>query len=133
MIFKQFLKFFTTTKTKITQKQTNLTSEYIATISAIGFTCGYYQIPVIDLYSGEAEFSENSIFSSFVRMSPPQFQQANVWIDIIRTCEWRVVNVLNAQDTQGRMFASRFHYLADQFEINVCLTSHIEISYTSLY
>jgi hypothetical protein len=34
-------------------------AEHIETLSAIFFTCAYYRIPVIDLYSREAEFSDN--------------------------------------------------------------------------
>jgi hypothetical protein len=33
-------------------------SEHILTLSAISFTCAYYQIPVIDLYSRESDFSD---------------------------------------------------------------------------
>lgn len=94
-------------------------SEYVLALSAIGFTCAYYQLPVLDMYTGEADFSDKSIFSSFVRMSPPHFQQASAWIDIIRKCEWHVVNFLHTADQQGRAFATRFQYLADQFDINV--------------
>jgi hypothetical protein len=33
-------------------------SEYIQTLPAISFTCAYYQIPVIDLYSRESDYSD---------------------------------------------------------------------------
>lgn len=106
-------------ESKKTIKQNNSSVDYIMTLSAIGFTSAYYQIPVIDLYSGEAEFSDPGIFPSYIRMSPPYFQQASVWIDMIRKCEWQVVNFMHTSDIQGRMFAARFQYMADHFEIKV--------------
>ena len=33
-------------------------NDYILTLSAISFTCAYYQIPVLDMYSRESEFSD---------------------------------------------------------------------------
>lgn len=37
-------------------------TEYVLTLSAISFTCAYYQIPVLDLYSREADFSDRVSF-----------------------------------------------------------------------
>jgi hypothetical protein len=41
-------------------------NEYIQTLSAISFTCAYYQIPVIDLYSRESDFSDKVIHRKFL-------------------------------------------------------------------
>ena len=91
------------------------------TLSSISFTCAYYNIPVIDIKSRESVFSDKSIHSSFIRMSPPYFHQASIWIDIIKEFEWKTVNLIHSNDHEGKMIATRFQYLADQYEIKVNL------------
>jgi hypothetical protein len=97
----------------------NTQSDYILNLSAISFTCGYYQIPVIDLYNREADFSDNSIYSTFIRLTPPYFHQASVWIELVKKFEWKSVNLVYNDANEGKMLAARFHYLADQHEIKV--------------
>ena len=52
-------------------------------------------------------------------MSPPYFHQASIWIELIKEFEWKSVNLIHSTDNDGKMVASRFHYLADQHDINV--------------
>ena len=93
--------------------------DFLLTLSSISFTCAYYNIPVIDIKSRESVFSDKSIHSSFIRMSPPYFHQASIWIDIIKEFEWKTVNLIHSNDHEGKMIATRFQYLADQYEIKV--------------
>jgi hypothetical protein len=93
--------------------------DFLLTLSSISFTCAYYNIPVMDIRSRESVFSDKSIHSSFIRMSPPYFHQASIWIDIIKEFEWKTVNLIHSNDHEGKMTATRFQYLADQYEIKV--------------
>lgn len=47
---------------KTNNDNSNLENDYILTLSAISFTCAYYQIPVLDLYNRESAFSDKVIF-----------------------------------------------------------------------
>jgi hypothetical protein len=93
--------------------------EYILALSSVSFTCAYYQIPVLDLYSRESEFTDKSLYSSFIRMSPPYFHQASIWIELIKEFDWKSINLIRSVENDGKMFASRFQYLADQQDIKV--------------
>ncbi len=94
-------------------------SDFLLSMSSISFTCAYYQIPVIDIKNRESIFSDKSIHSSLVRMMPPYFHQASIWVDLIKEFDWRVVNLIHTNDHEGKMLATRFQYLADQYEVKV--------------
>ena len=105
----------------------NTSSEYMSVLSAISFTCSYYNIPVIDMTSRSAEFSDKVLHNSFVRMSPPFFHQANVWIELLKKFEFNSVNLIHSFDAEGKMLASRFQDLADSNDIRIVT----EIEYLS--
>ncbi|CAF0713911.1 unnamed protein product [Brachionus calyciflorus] len=94
-------------------------NDYISTLSAVAFTCAYYQIPIIDLYSRDATYSDKSIFSTYVRMSPPYFHQANIWLEIVREFDWKSVNIIHSINTEGKMLAAKFQYLADHHDVKI--------------
>lgn len=87
--------------------------EHLSILSAISFTCAYYNIPVIDLTSRTAEFSDKTIHRSFIRMSPPYFHQADVWIKLIKSFEFGSVNLIRCHNIEGNMLSSRLQDLAD--------------------
>jgi len=64
-----------------------------------------------------------TIHSSFVRMSSSYYNQANVWVELIKEFEWKSVNLIHNLDINGRMLASRFQYLTEQVDIKVTLKS----------
>ena len=96
-------------------------NELMLTVSAVFFTPSYYQLPVFDLNNRYSLFSDKSIYSSFIRMLPAYFYQINIWIEILKLFEWKSVNLIYCSDDEGRNFASRFQYLADQNDIKVNL------------
>jgi hypothetical protein len=98
-----------------------LEKEYLQTVSAISFTCSYYQIPVFDLVHRNAIFSDKSTYSSFIRMTTPYYHQASIWIELLKYFEWKSVNLIYSSDEEGKYLASRFQHLADQNEIKVII------------
>lgn len=69
--------------------------------------------------SRSAEFSDKVIHNSFVRMLPPYFHQANVWIELLKKFEFNSVNLIHSFNAEGKMLASRFQDLADSNDIKV--------------
>ena len=98
-----------------------LEKEYLQTVSAVSFTCSYYQIPVFDLVHRNAIFSDKSTYSSFIRMTTPYYHQASIWIELLKYFDWKLVNLIYSSDEEGKYLASRFQHLADQNEIKVLL------------
>ncbi len=94
-------------------------NEQLSIVSAISFTCAYYNIPVIDLAGRKAEFSDKTIYNSFIRMLPPYFHQAHVWIELVRKLKFTSVNLIYSSDLEGKLLASKFEDLADLYSIKV--------------
>ena len=55
-------------------------------------------------------------------MTSPYFHQASIWIDMIEELEWKSVNLIHSAESEGKMLASRFQYLADHHEITIIET-----------
>lgn len=62
-----------------------------------------------------------------MRLSPPFFHQARLWIELIKEFEWRAVNLIHNSEHEGKMLASKFLYLADHQNIRI----DAEIEYTA--
>lgn len=52
-------------------------------------------------------------------MTPPYYHQASIWVELLKTFEWKTVNLVFSSDEEGKNLASRFQHLADQNEIKV--------------
>ncbi len=100
------------------------------TLSAIAYTCGYYQIPVFDLINRNALFSDKTIYSTFIRMIPPGYQQAIIWIELLKYFDWKSVNLIYSSDDDGKQLASRLQYLTDQN--GIVINSQVEFDSNNL-
>ncbi len=99
--------------------RSNSDNEQLSLLSAISFTCAYYNLPVVDLASRKAEFSDKTIHNSFIRMSPPYFHQAYLWIELVKKLGFMSVNLIHSSDMEGKLLASKFEDLADLYNIKV--------------
>lgn len=106
-------------KQESSKNQNAADNEHLSIMSAISFTCAYYNIPVIDLTSRSAEFSDKTIYSSFIRMSPPYYHQADVWIKLLNYFEFASVNLIRCHNTEGNMLSSRLQDLAELNNIKI--------------
>ncbi|KAH9398639.1 Glutamate receptor ionotropic, NMDA 1 [Tyrophagus putrescentiae] len=92
--------------------------------SSVSFTCGFYNIPVIGISNRESSLSNKNLHSSFLRTIPPFSHQADVWIEMLRSMEYKSVVIIHSSDSDGRGTLSRFQNLAD--DANVKIESIVE-------
>ncbi|KAJ8315481.1 hypothetical protein KUTeg_007631 [Tegillarca granosa] len=89
-----------------------------APISA-SYTAGFYGIPVMGISSRDSAFSDKNVHPTFLRIVPPYFHQADVWIEMLKYFEWKKVIFIHSMDEEGRMILSRFQALAEKDKDNV--------------
>jgi hypothetical protein len=93
----------------------------IESTQSIGYLGSYYQIPVISMNARDAIFSDKTIYKSFIRITPPYYNEAKIWIDLIRKFKWTSVNFIHSTDNEGTFLANRFQYYADQADVKVII------------
>lgn len=89
-----------------------------APISA-SYTAGFYSIPIMGISSRDSAFSDKNVHPTFLRIVPPYFHQADVWIEMLKYFEWKKVIFIHSMDEEGRMILSRFQALAEKDKDNI--------------
>ncbi|CAG0892692.1 unnamed protein product [Cyprideis torosa] len=96
--------------------------------AAVSYTAGFYHIPVIGISSRDSAFSDKNIHVSFLRTVPPYSHQADVWVELLHSLEYKQVVMVQGSDTDGRTIMGRFQSLAHslQDETNIKLEAVAE-------
>ena len=61
-------------------------------------------------------------------MSPAYFHQAGIWLQLLKEFGWKSANLIHSSDNEGKMVASKFHYLADHYDIKVFKRNYLIFS-----
>ncbi|CAB3983880.1 glutamate receptor ionotropic, NMDA 1-like, partial [Paramuricea clavata] len=96
--------------------QDNMTNDAVIGIS---YTCGFFQVPVVGIGVRDAIFSDRSVHPSFLRTVSPLYDQAKVWVDILKHYEWKKVLTVTTNEYESKTLLAKFLALISDSDIKV--------------
>lgn len=85
-----------------------------------------FSIPQIGYSTTSKDLSDKNRFSSFLRVVPSDFFQAQVMVDIVKVNNWSYIHTVHTDENYGQSGIQAFRELADKN--NICIAKEDSVS-----
>ena len=102
--------------------QDNMTNDAVLGIS---YTSGFFEVPIVGIGVRDAIFSDRNIHPTFLRTVSPLYNQAKVWLEILKHYKWNKVLTVTTNEYESKTLLAKFLALISDGDIKVEKSVHL--------